>query len=160
RGKLLLWHSGGIDGMKAMVVLVPEEHLGVIILANRGGTQLTEAMGYRLVDTWMGPPVRDWSKEMLADHIKHLEEAARAEKKVEEARVPGTHPTLGLDKYAAVYASDLYGDQRITLENGRLVWHGHSLFNGPLEHWHYDTFRTTGPQQGFVTFGLGADTSV
>src|SRR5262249_11842507 len=89
RGKLLLWHSRGIAGMKAMVVLAPEEPLGVIVLANRGGTQLTEAMGYRLVDTWMGPPVRDWSKEMLADHIKHLEEAARAEKKVEEARVPG-----------------------------------------------------------------------
>lgn len=159
RGKYLVSHNGAIDGMKSMVLLVPEQHLGVVVLANRGGTQLTDALGYWLIDTWMGTPGRDWSAEMLAVSRKAEQAAEDARKKIEQARVPNTHPTLALEKYAGTYADDMYGDQRITVEGGRLVLHGHPVFSGPLEHWHYDTFRTSG-QGAFVTFSLDANAEV
>jgi hypothetical protein len=75
--------------------------------------------------------------------IKGFEAQGKAaEKKMEEARVKGTNASLALEKYAGAYKDDMYGDAKVTQENGKLVLRTPS-FVGDLEHWHYDTFRVT-----------------
>ena len=158
RGRKLVEHGGAIDGMRAEVGLVPEEKLGVVILTNLHGTTLPHALLYKVIDFYINAPQRDWSSELLKAE-KNLENVAKAaEKKAESERVKGTSPSLGLEKYAGTFQSDMYGETKVTFENQKLVVHFGPNFIGDLSHWHYDTFRVTwrDPVQGkgFVNFRL------
>jgi hypothetical protein len=153
-------HGGAIDGMRARVALMPEEKIGLVVLGNMGGSLLPVALMYRIFDTMLGAPPRDWSAEFLKT-VKTVEQAGQAaEKKQESERVAGTNPSLSLDKYAGTYRNDLYGDVKVALNNGKLNLHFGPAFTGDLEHWHYDTFRarfsTAGDAKVFVTFALNA----
>jgi CubicO group peptidase (beta-lactamase class C family) len=156
-GRKVIQHGGNIDGMSALVAMIPEEKLGVVILTNMNGTEITAALAYTVFDWYTNGPKRDWSADMLKT-IKEFEAQGKAaQKKIEDARVLGTKPSLALDKYAGGYKDDMYGDAKVTLENGKLVLTTPS-FVGDLEHWHYDTFRVTWRQKNlgkaFVNFTL------
>jgi hypothetical protein len=115
---------------------------------------------YKVFDLYLGKPGKDWSAELLKT-TKALEEQAKtAEKKAEDERVKGTSPSLALDKYAGNYQSEMYGDAKFEVENGRLVARFGPNFTGDLEHWHYDTFRVKwrDPMQGkgFINFRLNS----
>ena len=154
-GRKLVWHNGGVQGMKSIVALLPDERLGVVVLAN-ANVPIADALGYWLIDTWMQAP-KDWSALWLAEHQESRAKAKAARKEREDARVDNTSPSLPLDKFVGVYHDDLFGDVKITLSGDRLVFSGHPLLAGELEHWHYNTFHTTGSvtgAQGFATFNL------
>lgn len=143
RGRKVVEHGGAIDGMRALVAMLPEEKLGLVILTNLSGNLLPQALMYRIFDAYLAAPERDWSAQLLKA-IKGLEAQARAaEKKIEDERVAGTSPSLAREKYAGTYQDDLYGDVKIDLENGKLVLRFGPAFTADLEHWHYDTFRLT-----------------
>jgi CubicO group peptidase (beta-lactamase class C family) len=163
-GRKVVTHSGGLDGMISRVGMLPEERLGLVILTN-SETPVSTALMYKIFDTFLGAPARDWSADYLARN-RQAEEASKAEqRKVEESRVAGTRPSLALAKYAGAYGGEMYGEARVTEEQGRLVLR---LLPSPnlvadLEHWHYDTFlvrwRDTVAYpfgRGFVTFMLDA----
>ncbi|MGH9764280.1 MAG: serine hydrolase domain-containing protein, partial [Blastocatellia bacterium] len=40
RGHKTIWHNGGIDGFHSLVDMIPDEHLGFVILSNDQGSQL------------------------------------------------------------------------------------------------------------------------
>lgn len=161
KGKKVVQHGGAIDGMSAMVGMIPEEKLGVVILSNLSGQLVPTALMFRIFDAYLGAPSRDWSAEMLKG-IKKLEEQGKAaEKKREESRVKGTQPSLALEKYAGTYNDEAFGDAKIILENGKLVLRTPG-FVADLEHWHYDTFRATFREAALggktlATFTLNSD---
>jgi CubicO group peptidase (beta-lactamase class C family) len=160
RGRKLVEHGGAIDGMRAQVALLPEEKLGLVILTNRGGTLLPMALMYRILDAYLGAPPRDWGADLLKT-VKSLEEqGAAAAKKLEAERIKDTKPAHALDKYAGTYRNDLYGDVKVTHENGKLNLRFGPAFTGELEHWHYDTFRArfrgAGASTTYITFSLNA----
>ena len=160
KGRKLVEHGGAIDGMRAEVALIPEEKLGLVILTNRGGTILPVALMYRILDAYLGAPPRDWSAEMLKT-VKSLEEQGKAAQKKQEAeRVKDTKPTLALEKYAGTYKNDLYGEVKVTHEQGKLNLRFGPAFIGEMEHWHYDTFRArfrgASASNVSVTFSLNA----
>jgi len=70
-----------------------------------------------------------------------LEQAQAAAKKAEAARVAGTKPSLDLPNYEGTYRNELYGDVKVTNENGKLRVQFGPAFSGDLEHWNYDTFQ-------------------
>ncbi|HXG65927.1 MAG TPA: serine hydrolase [Blastocatellia bacterium] len=163
RGRKVVQHGGNIDGMSALVAMIPEEKLGVVVLTNLNGNLLTEALAYRVFDAYLGATPRDWSAEFLKS-FKALEEQGKAaQKKAEEARVKGTKPSLALDKYAGAYKDDMYGEVKVTEENGKLALRT-AAFAGDLEHWHYDTFQVTWKDRtlgkGLVTFTLNSEGKV
>src|SRR5262245_60696420 len=65
-GKYLVQHGGNIDGMTALVAMLPEEHFGIVILSNMNGSQLPTAMMLRALDLQLKRPARDWSGQMHA----------------------------------------------------------------------------------------------
>jgi hypothetical protein len=88
------------------------------------------------------------------------------EAKAEAAQVKGTKPSREQATYIGTYSSQLYGDARITEENGKLVLQFVPApnFIGDLEHWHDDTFRVQWRDSvryafppGSVTFTLKAN---
>lgn len=163
RGRKVVQHGGNIDGMAALVAMIPEEKLGMVVLTNMNGTRLPSALMFRIFDAYLGAPARDWSADLLKTS-KTLEAQAKAsEKRTEEARVNGTSPSLPLDKYAGSYNDDAFGDATISVENGKLTLRT-PAFAGELDHWHYDTFRVNWKSGTFghalVTFTLDAQGKV
>ena len=159
RGKKLVEHGGAIDGMRALVAMIPEEKLGLVILTNRGGTILPQPLAYKIFDAYLGTKEqKDWSGEMLKT-MKSLEEQGKAAAaKMEASRVKGTKPSLALEKYAGDYKSEMYGNVKILLENGKLTAKFGPNFTGELENWHYDVFQVVWKDKvqgkGFISFRL------
>ena len=113
RGRKVVEHGGNIDGMTALVAMIPEEKLGLVILTNMNGTQLPSAIAGRVYDLFLGVQPRDYSAESLKTQNALLEQARETQKKVVESRVKGTSPTLALDQYAGAYTDEMYGDARV-----------------------------------------------
>ncbi|HEU4769179.1 MAG TPA: serine hydrolase [Pyrinomonadaceae bacterium] len=160
RGRKLVEHGGAIDGMRAVVGMLPEEKVGVVILTNRQGSVLPHVLMYRVFDAYLGVAKKDWSAEMFPK-FKAVEDMAKAaEKKTEDERVKGTSPSLALEKYAGTYQNEMYGDAKFALKDGKLTSEFGPNFNGDLEHWHYNTFRVVWRDsmggKGFINFKLNA----
>jgi CubicO group peptidase (beta-lactamase class C family) len=164
RGRELDQHGGNIDGMSAMVAVMPEEKLGMVILTNANGSPVPTIALYRVIDALLNEPARDWSGEALKQFDKLHAQAKEAEQKRLAQRAVGTKPSVSLDQYVGVYSDSMYGDASVRFANGVLKMSYGTAFDGELEHWHYDTFRAKwnnralGPN--FVTFALGADGKV
>ena len=143
RGHKLVGHGGVLDGMRTEVLLMPEENLGVVVMANLDGTNLPNAITYRVVDSYLGNPVRDWSQVFLAPYMRDRARSDSLEKKLVADRVPNTHPQLPIEKYAGIYSDSLYGDVAVRVENDNLVFQMGPFFIGDAAHWNYDSFRIT-----------------
>lgn len=139
-GHKMVSHGGAIRGMRAQVTLIPDAHLGVVVLTNSPQSSFPAAIANKAVDIYLGNPDRDWSALMLAA-TKEAEERAIAERKKRESeRVTGTSPSLPLARYAGVYADSMYGDIKVTEESNGLQLQFGPNYTGDLSHWHFDTF--------------------
>lgn len=160
-GKLVVQHGGNIDGMSALVAMVPEEKLGMVILTNMNGTQLPTAVAFRVIDKYLGGGKRDWSADLLKVIKGYEAQAKLAEKKHDNERVKDTHPSLPLKDYAGTYESKTYGKVAFEEKEGKLLLHRNAGFDGDLEHWHFDTFQAKfhDPMLAkmMITFSLDGD---
>jgi CubicO group peptidase (beta-lactamase class C family) len=165
RGRKVVEHGGNIDGMSALVAMIPEEKLGLVILTNLNGNDLRTALKLRIFDSFLGGELKDWS----AVHLKTMKgfeaQGKAAEKKQNDERIKDTKPSLALDKYAGTYQDEMYGEVKVAQdESGKLVVRFGPAFTGDLEHWHYDTFqvrwrdRTLG--KSLITFDLNGQGKV
>ena len=117
QGRKVVSHGGGLDGMISRVAMMPEENLGLVVLTN-SETPLSTALSNKIFDVFLGVPKRDWSADYLARAKAGRERAAAEAKKVEDARVPDTRPSLPLAAYAGAYTGQMFGDARVS-EGGR-----------------------------------------
>ncbi len=140
QGHKILSHQGGIDGMTALVELIPDAHTGYVILSNGNGSMAPQAIGMRLMDSYLNLPLEDGvtiaQGEQKESKAKDNKEYAEAQKN----RVSGTHPTLAVDKYAGVYNDPEFGDITVACKEGKLTLSYGPYRVGTLKHWHYDTF--------------------
>ena len=142
RGLMVHYHTGSIDGMVALVGLVPERELGFAVLANRDHAELRHALWWRTVDLFAaGGATRDWSVELRELYGKARAEREKARAEEEAARVAGTRPSLPLERYAGRYEHPVFGAAEVRHEEGRLRLLVGPRLSAGLEHWHYDTFR-------------------
>ncbi len=165
RGRKVVVHTGGVDGMRAIAAMVPDERLGVVVLANQE-EPITTALCYGILDAFFDGPQVDW---IGAYHIRRTtlrvqQRAARVA--VDAARVRGTAPSLPVEGYAGRYRDAAAGDANVALEGGRLVlrFQHAPCFTADLEHWHYDTFRATWRDPyvppGLLTFPISSKVAV
>ncbi len=162
QGYKLVYHTGGLDGMRAMVMLVPERKLGIIVLSNQEESRFYNAITYTLLDQLLGASNFDWITAFEKDRVRaQIEQQESVHRRAAE-RVANTKPTLALNFYTGKYFDRLYGDILVTVENGHLVLsftHTPS-FTADLEHWHYDTFRLNWRDvvipPGFLTFQINS----
>ncbi len=166
-GDAVAMHTGSIDGMSAIIGLIPERRLGVYVLANVDHAELRHALMLRVFDMYAARAPRDWSTELRVMYQGLADQGAAAERAMVAARVPGTKPTLPLDRYAGTYADSLEGVLKVSVRNGALHATLGKGFGGPLEHWHFDTFmarwddrRAPPVPLTFTIAGSGSVTSV
>lgn len=161
-GRKIVSHSGGYDGMISYTCLVPEENLGFVILTNKNSS-LFNPLVYKTLDLFLGGKNTDWSAMMLENNKKQMEMDKKSQMEEEQKRVKDSHPTLELKDYAGLYGGDLYGNAKVTLDNGelKLIFAPAPQFNSILKHWQYDTFSIQFPEfpslpKGKVTFVINA----
>jgi CubicO group peptidase (beta-lactamase class C family) len=164
RGEFVAFHTGSIDGMVAIVGLIPERRLGVVIFANRDHAELRHSLMYTVFDRYIGATTHDWNAEMLTMYTALRADGKKADKQIDSAHVLGTSPSLPLARYVGVYSDSLYGTATVKLEGKKLVaWFG-PLQPQDLVHWHYDTFmayaRDAYRGRQLVTFRLADDGTV
>ncbi|MEJ2540858.1 MAG: serine hydrolase [Gemmatimonadota bacterium] len=170
RGEKVDFHTGSIDGMVAIAGLIRDQGLGVYVLGNLDHVEVRHALMYRVFDLYLaqedgGPDgVRDWSSELRELYDGLAEAGATQAEALRTARRTGTSPSHPLEAYTGRYGAPRYGELRVTLEDGGLrVYRGPGL-QGPLEHWHYDTFRARWDAEWRgetpVTFQEAADGSI
>lgn len=143
RGRKLVHHGGNIDGMSALVAMMPEEDVGLVILTNMNGSGLPMQLMHRIFDLYLGGAGRDWSGEILAYTKERMAQGAERARAAEASRATGTQPSLALARYAGTYEDEMYGTVTITEGGSGLRVDAGSAYRADLEHWHYDTFRAT-----------------
>jgi CubicO group peptidase (beta-lactamase class C family) len=140
RGYEVAQHGGNMPGAATMVLMLPREGIGVVVLANRSGARLRDGLPYEIVDRLLGLE----SAGMVARTAELERKAWAGEDAARSAgtsgRRQGTRPSRALEEYAGRYASPGYGPVDIAVADDalRLTYHG---FTTTMEHWHYDVFR-------------------
>jgi CubicO group peptidase (beta-lactamase class C family) len=161
RGRELVHHGGNIDGMSALVAMMPGEDVGVVVLTNMNATPLPTIVMRTAFDRLLGERGKDWSADLRRTFEKQRAAARETERRADSLRVRGTTPSLPLAAYAGTYEDSLYGEVKVTHEGGRLVATRGPAFVGDLEHWHYNTFRARWRNRalgsGMLNFSLGFD---
>jgi CubicO group peptidase (beta-lactamase class C family) len=164
RGEKVVQHGGNIDGMSALVGMIPEKNFGVVILTNMNGSGLPYVIMNRTFDAHLRAAPRDWSAEMKKTFDGLVAAGREAQRRTEAQRVQGTKPSLPLADYAGTFVDSMYGETVVAERGGTLRISRGPAFVGDLEHWHFDTFRAVwnNRAQGktLVAFGLGTDGKV
>lgn len=171
-GYKIITHSGGMPGFILNHAVVPEKDFAVICLGN-GETYSVFAITDKVLNTFLGDGKADPVAEMLPRIQRRAERDAKRVADRVAARVPGTGPSLPLSAYAGTYTDGIYGDATLELApapgggDGLLILTfspARELFTGPLEHWHFDTFKWNHAdpflEPGYITFQFDADHAV
>jgi hypothetical protein len=165
-GRQLDFHTGSLTGMIAINGLLREDGIGVYILSNTD-TEIRHPLMFKVFDTFLGVPPRDWSGEHLAmakadDMRDSIQNATRPQPQ----HVEGTKPSLPIESYAGVFVDPDSLRPTITIksENGVLRYQsGTSTITGTVEHWQYDTFRVVFDDwwrgRSTITFTIGPNGS-
>jgi len=141
RGRKVVRHGGSLDGMRTQVGLIPEEDLGVVVLTNLGNSWIPQVVLFHIFDAFLGPSGKDWNEAMYTVNLEEEGKAEERRAREEASRVLGTSPSHDLEAYVGSYSDTLYGEARVSREDGTLLLEIGPSFVGELEHWHYDTFR-------------------
>jgi CubicO group peptidase (beta-lactamase class C family) len=141
-GKLMVRHSGGVDGMLSMLGFIPEEKFGIAVFTNKLPNYAYVALYMHLTDALLGVPPQDWTQTYIELEKEDKEKQEHAEKQRNNSRSKDTRPSLALDKYSGDYDSLILGGATVRLEGGGLhiQLQAHESISGTFEHWHYDTF--------------------
>jgi CubicO group peptidase (beta-lactamase class C family) len=144
QGETVWMHTGSIDGMSALIGLLPNKRVGVYVLANLDHAELRHALMYKVFDLYAGNPARDWSTDlrtMFATSRRRPVAAAANRPPATTAR-----PSLPVERYPGTYVDSTYGTVEVALTEGVL----HARFGnedlGSLEPTQYETFRSRGPR--------------
>jgi len=148
RGEACLVHSGGMIGFPSYTVLLPQQRIGVTVLANSwhlDESSFHKSIVFGVLDRLLGVTPGEWSRDLL-ERARQTHHAAQAsEEQLSASRRPNTTPSLPLEAYVGDYedASSVSGRIMLRLEGEQLVlsFAGNGAYRAALEHWHDDVFR-------------------
>lgn len=181
-GRRLVHHSGSINYTRTQITLVPEEGIGIVIMANLSSSNLQLALTHWILDELQDREPHDWSGEYLELFRRSQEEGERSELELVESRLHGVAPSHPPATYTGLFEDDLFGTVRIEMENtgeenggtqsnpgggsetanpgSGLVLRYSDEYVADLVHWHQDIFRAEWRRPGagrtFAHFTLDA----
>ena len=161
-GERVIEKNGALDGVRALVVLIPGKKTGIVIIANKQLTVFPEAVRDEFLERYIGKSGIDLQAREKANQagwnslIKNPERPADA-----------GPATIAPTAIAGTYESDLYGTLQVYDEwesENMIVQLGPNQYQGNLTHWTNNTWYLSWPNPddivGFLTFETGPSGSV
>jgi CubicO group peptidase (beta-lactamase class C family) len=141
KGRKVVGHGGGYDGMYSHQMLLPGEQFGIIVLSN-SMTSLPNTICSMAMDWATGGSVGNRSEENLN---RFIESRREFRKRIDTEITPvaqGTKPSHSMADYARSFRCPMLGEAIVSLENEKLVLRilANPNMVADLEHLHYDTF--------------------
>jgi CubicO group peptidase (beta-lactamase class C family) len=161
----LVWHTGGWPGMVSRVTMVPEQHLGVVVLTNQESGAAFNAITYRVLDAYLNPGNKtDWVA-VYDKAVKHSEgKADDSWAKHQAAREKNPKLDLPQASYAGTFSDPWYGDVIVSNEGGklRMRFSKTKQLIGTMTPWQHSSFIVKWDDRAlnadaFVTYTLDAD---
>ena len=140
RGHDLVWHNGGIDGFYALLSMLPDDHMGVVVLTNMPDQQAPEVLAYNVFDRLLGLDQVPWLERFKILNEKLKKQAEEAKKQKASGRKTGTLPSHALQDYAGDYENPGYGTIKVNLHGDSLELALNKLGPYPVNHYDYDVF--------------------
>jgi CubicO group peptidase (beta-lactamase class C family) len=155
-------HMGGLSGGRSLMVMLPTENLGIVILSNLGSmrvSMLPEAIRDKFLGLYLGLNDQNWSTRNL-NIMKDIRQKNADFKTQQKLSQPAAAQKVTY--YEGTYESPLYGPVVIEHARNGLL---HMTIRGrtvPLTHWNRDEFSFNGvdlspyygdAEPGFIEFG-------
>ncbi len=140
RGHPMLHHSGGIDGFSTLTTFLPNDNIGLVVLANLSGAPVPGILTYNVIDRLLGLDEVPWSERFMKDHNETKEAEQKGKEKSESDVAPGTKPSHSLETYTGDYTHPGYGTISVELDDGNQLKATYNSMVLPLRHYHYDIF--------------------
>lgn len=140
--KKLVYHSGGVDGMRTMMALVPEEKLGLLVFTNMEAPGIGTITN-QLTDYLLGFPSKPWL-DWYGQYFQEVSEKQRNDRnKKDNSRILNTRSHLEPQAYCGIYQDRMVGTISISYEEGSLIlkFDRNPAFQAQLSHWHFETFK-------------------
>ncbi len=143
-GWKLIAHEGGIDGMIARLVMVPDENFGFVMLTN-SINGFTTGLEYYILDQYYQGKSYDWSNIFLESITSYLGDIEKEWMDYLDNSDRSLKPTMKLKSYTGTYGGELYGNVEVRKEKEGLVldFLPSNLLIGDLEEFSRDTFLIT-----------------
>ena len=113
-GKKVAMHTGSINGMTAIIGLIPEQNLGVYVFINSDHVEYRHALMYKVFDLLLGNVSTDWSEKLYT--VYHPDAKPDAPKATKPE-----HPDVAKAALVGIY--DLEGSYPLIIgeTNGKLI---------------------------------------
>ncbi len=140
QGDLFLRHAGALDGVSTLTSFMPNQKVGVIIIANLDGAKnFTMASTLFIYDVINGNEPVDWNKRFLDEKARNEEQSLKAKEETEKNIVKNTKPSHNLSDYIGTYSNTPYGKFEVKLK-GETLSFNYNTFSFNLKHVMYDIF--------------------
>jgi len=137
RGNSMISHGGAAPGYHAFMAFFPDKNLGVFAVHN-GSAFFADSVVKYICDLFLEAQPIDWYAAVKPELLAFEKLTGQP-----LARTPDTRPSRPLQDYAGDYTSPGYGSLVVTFKEGALYGKYNDSEEFGLEHWHYDTFRST-----------------
>jgi CubicO group peptidase (beta-lactamase class C family) len=142
KGYKIATHTGSIDGYYSNLTFIPQQKIGIFIVYNGEAAGIMRGViAFAVIDRLLGLTITPWSQRYKKEWLEAKAKDKRDLDSIKATQVKNTVPSHSLNAYTGIYSNPVYGDIKIELQNGQLMF----LFRGQrsiLYHFHYDQFAT------------------
>jgi len=132
-------HGGNLSGFTTWMSFLPDEGLGIVILANRTWSQVPMILEGYIYDLLLDKPITDWNARAATMNL--YKTFADFDQQLLPTRKIDTTTTHPLEELAGGYESLAHGALQVHLANGELRLQVGG-YEASLHHVHYNTFET------------------
>jgi CubicO group peptidase (beta-lactamase class C family) len=151
-----LLSKGGITGFSGYISFMPQEKIGIILLANRDlGLELTHYLTYYIYDQLLHLHEFSWDKLIDDERLKYEVSPEKSSKKPQARAEKMSYPR---EKYIGIYEHDAYGKAVVSVENDEMQLNFNKSFVWPLEYCFQNVFKTE-YDGAIVRFEFNQDTT-
>ncbi|MEO5975935.1 MAG: serine hydrolase [Chryseolinea sp.] len=154
-GKLIVGHTGGVDGFLSSVMIVPEDKLGIVVLTNTDQNGLFQNLTNEIRDAYLNLPYVGYSNnELQASKKEHLANNHKTDS-LKSIVAQKNKSALPLASYVGKYTNAVYGDiALVAIENKlKITFSHHPNLTGSLDFLKDNSFLCT---YSVPTYGVKA----
>lgn len=135
-GRLLVSHTGGVNGFVTSTCFLPEEKIGIAVFTNTDANYLYEALKYQIIDSYLNLPYRNYSNLFHGLFEPGNKEEIGNYKETMNIVKQNQKPELNLDNYEGIYWNNAYGRIEIKPDNSHLkvYFSRHPFLTGNLHY--------------------------